>query len=94
VANERAAEYLAQMSQDEELAIFLVWLDALKTALSDNTTVILETDFAPWHLMDGPSGGIPQPSRPMNSPAQPQAGGSADSSASQANALSSGVTND
>ena len=94
VANERAAEYLAQMSQDEELAIFLVWLDALKTALSDNTTVILETDFAPWHLMDGPGGGIPQPSRPMNTPTLPQAGGTEDSSSSGSNVLSSGVTND
>jgi regulator of protease activity HflC (stomatin/prohibitin superfamily) len=49
---EQAAKYLQQMSQDEELAIFLIWLDALEKALAENTTVILETDFAPWHLMN------------------------------------------
>jgi membrane protease subunit HflC len=64
----QAAEYLQQMSRDEDLAIFLIWLDALEQALAQNTTVILETDFAPWHLMnmDSPSddvGLIPQPSK-------------------------------
>ena len=49
---EQAAKYLQQMSQDEDLAIFLIWLDALEQALAENTTVILETDFAPWHLMN------------------------------------------
>ena len=56
------------MSRDEDLAIFLIWLDALEQALAQNTTVILETDFAPWHLMnmDSPSddvGLIPQPNK-------------------------------
>ena len=56
------------MSRDEDLAIFLIWLDALEQALAQNTTVILETDFAPWHLMnmdspDGDVGLIPQPSK-------------------------------
>lgn len=67
---EQAAKYLQQMSQDESLAIFLIWLDALEQALAQNTTVILETDFAPWHLMniqtpdeDNP---IPQPLQRMD----------------------------
>ena len=64
----QAAEYLQQMSRDENLAIFLIWLDALEQALAQNTTVILETDFAPWHLMnmespDGAEGMIPQPNK-------------------------------
>ncbi|MDG2292092.1 MAG: SPFH domain-containing protein [Phycisphaerales bacterium] len=65
---EQAAEYLQQMSQDENLAVFLIWLDALEQALAQNTTVILETDFAPWHLMNmegtnGGDGAIPMPSK-------------------------------
>ena len=64
----QAAEYLQQMSRDEDLAIFLIWLDALEQALAQNTTVILETDFAPWHLMnmESPEGEgdlIPQPNK-------------------------------
>ncbi len=50
-ADERSARYLEEMSQDEELAVFLIWLDTLQKALSKNTTVIIDTDFAPWHLM-------------------------------------------
>ena len=64
----QAAEYLQQMSRDEDLAIFLIWLDALEQALAQNTTVILETDFAPWHLMNMESPEsegdlIPQPNK-------------------------------
>ena len=46
-----AATYLEQMSEDEELAIFLVWIDALQRSLSDTTTFILEPDMAPFHLI-------------------------------------------
>jgi modulator of FtsH protease HflC len=48
----QAAEYLKQMGEDKELAIFLAWLDAVETALSENTTLVLESNVAPWHLMD------------------------------------------
>ena len=69
-ADERGARYLEEMSQDEELAIFLIWIDTLEKALAKNTTVILDTDFAPWHLMkaEAPEGGleIPQPDAYMN----------------------------
>ncbi|MDP7006538.1 MAG: SPFH domain-containing protein [Phycisphaerales bacterium] len=62
----QAAEYLQQMGEDEELAIFLTWLDAVETSLSENTTLVLESDVAPWHLMnlnsDSNSKGVPQPS--------------------------------
>jgi membrane protease subunit HflC len=47
-----AAEYLQQMSVDEELAIFLVWIDALERSLSATTTFVLEPDVAPWHLIN------------------------------------------
>ena len=61
----QAAEYLQQMGEDEELAIFLAWLDALETSLSQNTTLVLESNVAPWHLMkldsDSEIGEIPQP---------------------------------
>jgi membrane protease subunit HflC len=61
----QAADYLQQMGEDEELAIFLAWLDALETSLSQNTTLVLESNVAPWHLMKLDSnsevGEIPQP---------------------------------
>jgi membrane protease subunit HflC len=63
----QAAEYLKQMSEgDEELAIFLVWLDALERILNRQTTVILDTTSEPFHLLDPAnmaSGGIPDPGR-------------------------------
>ncbi len=62
----QAAEYLQEMGKDEELAIFLAWLDAVETALSKNTTLVLESDVAPWHLLNinqNPTNGIPTPSQ-------------------------------
>lgn len=62
----QAAEYLQEMGKDEELAIFLAWLDAVETALSKNTTLVLESDIAPWHLLNinqNPTNGIPTPSQ-------------------------------
>ncbi len=69
LANRKAAEYLKQMSEDQRLAIFLVWLDALEKGLGDSTTLFLSDELAPWHLMDlkrlgeAEAGSIPQPSR-------------------------------
>jgi membrane protease subunit HflC len=61
----QAAEYLQQMGEDEELAIFLAWLDAVEASLSENTTLVLESNVAPWHLMnldsDSKENEIPQP---------------------------------
>jgi membrane protease subunit HflC len=67
-AEANAAKYLQQMSEEEGLAIFLVWLDTLEAALSQNATFILDPNFAPWHLLmltsgaddDGP---IPLPAQ-------------------------------
>lgn len=67
--NEEAARYIAQMSEDEDLAIFLVHLDALEAALSQRATVVLEADTSPWHYMNigarTDSRGFPLPSRLM-----------------------------
>lgn len=63
----QAAEYLQLMSKEEDLAIFLAWLDAVETSLSENTTLILETNVAPWHILElnspTTSNSIPVPSR-------------------------------
>ncbi len=63
-AEAKAADYVEQMSEEQSLAIFLVWLDTLEASLNEQSTFVLSTDFAPWHLMglssptDGD--GIPQ----------------------------------
>ncbi len=63
--DEEAARYIAQMGEEEELAIFLVWLDAMEAALSERTTMILETGYAPMHFLNFRSPlsaqGVPQP---------------------------------
>jgi len=65
-SGERLAEqYLRKMGEDQELAIYLTWLDTLDKALSQNTTLVLETDMEPFHLLNlrSPAGknGIPMP---------------------------------
>ena len=58
----QAAEYL-QETKDEELAIFLAWLDAVETALSKNTTLILDSELRLYLLEvnNTNSNDIPQP---------------------------------
>lgn len=61
-ANRRAAEYLREMSQDEDFAIFLVELDTLRASLKDTATLIFSDESAPWHLLNQRSGaGTPAP---------------------------------
>ena len=64
LAEAKAADYVEQMSEEQSLAIFLVWLDTLEASLNDQSTFVLSTDFAPWHLMGLSSmtdaDGIPQ----------------------------------
>lgn len=63
-ANRKAADYLHDMSQNEEFAIFLVHLDAMRAGLKDTATLILSDRAAPWHLLSqtNHSGGpIPHP---------------------------------
>jgi len=73
--NEEATRYYEEMKKQADLAIFLAWLDTLKSGLSGGTTFITDTSRAPFHLLDlaspvAPSG-IPQPA----APAVPAAGG-------------------
>jgi len=67
---ERAASYLKEMSEDEELAIFLLWTDALERSLSRNTTYVIDTLTEPWHLLKGGIGGagtdLPAPAKEAN----------------------------
>jgi membrane protease subunit HflC len=70
----KAAELLDAMSVDEDLAIFLVWLDTLEQSLQDNTTIFLTDEWAPFHLMNQSNGDlrrdIPQPPKEyLRSPA-------------------------
>ncbi len=66
-AQRKAAEYLEDMGEDVEFAIFQVQLDALRAALSDAATLILSDEAAPWHLLNqnnfSSTGPIPQPSK-------------------------------
>jgi membrane protease subunit HflC len=69
--NARAGELLKALNEEPDLAMFLAWKDALEQALSDNTTVIIPTIFAPFHLMQlnaiTDSNGIPIPAAEMQS---------------------------
>lgn len=62
-----AARYYEQMQGEADLAIFLAWLDTLRTSLSGSTTFVTDMSRAPFHLLnpDAPTdrNGIPQPSR-------------------------------
>ncbi len=52
-ASTRSAEYIREMDQESELAIFLAGIDALEQSLSQNTTFVLDADaLAPFHLMN------------------------------------------
>jgi membrane protease subunit HflC len=63
---ELAARYLAKMGEDEELAVFLLWLDALEKSLSQNTTYVIDTAVEPWHLLEseGTEGVLGSPGTP------------------------------
>ncbi len=62
---EEAARYLTLMSEAEDLAIFLSWCDTLAKSLSMYSTVVLPSNFAPWHMLTPgvptDKNGIPQP---------------------------------
>lgn len=63
--NKDAAKYIEAMAQDQGLAIFLAWIDALQSSLSEQTTFVMPTLMAPFHLLRldtlTDSRGIPQP---------------------------------
>lgn len=62
-----AARFYTQMQKEADLAIFLAWLDTLRTSLTGSTTFVTDMSRAPFHLLDpdAPTDamGIPQPSR-------------------------------
>jgi membrane protease subunit HflC len=62
-----AAKFLAEMSENEELARFMMDVETLKEALSGFTTIFLTDESEPWHLLNEASGGtpgaIPRPQR-------------------------------
>ena len=68
LGNEEATRYYQLMKQEADLAIFLTWLDTLKSSLSGSTTFVTDLNRAPFHLLDlsAPSNtnGIPQPKKP------------------------------
>jgi len=70
--NRAAARYFEQMKDNQELAIFLSWLDAFRQSLRGNTTVILDTTREPFHLLDLESpvgaGAIPMPRGGVQAP--------------------------
>ncbi len=71
-----AKELLEGMRGNQELAIFLAWLDTLEASLNNRTTIILPADAAPWHLIDstrvaGREDAVPQPDRGVGAPAAP-----------------------
>jgi len=49
---EAAAEILAEMGQEQELAVFLQWIDAMDASLRENTTLVIPTSFEPFNLMN------------------------------------------
>ena len=63
--NEEAAASYEEMKQHANLAVFLSWLDAMKSGLRGSTTFVTDTTKAPFHLLNidaqtGPTG-IPLP---------------------------------
>ena len=48
----QAATYMGQLAEDKELAIFLEWLDAFQSSLSQYTSVVLPAQTAPFHLIN------------------------------------------
>ena len=63
--NEEATRYYEQMREHADLAIFLSWLETLRSGLRGSTTFVTDMTKAPFHLidLDAPvdESGIPQP---------------------------------
>ncbi|MCI0364172.1 MAG: hypothetical protein L0Y44_04645 [Phycisphaerales bacterium] len=49
--NEEAAKYLGLMNEEKSLAMFLAWLDTLESTLSENSTFVIPTAVAPFHML-------------------------------------------
>lgn len=70
--DQEAARYYQEMSKHRDLAIFLMWLDTLKTGMSGATTFFTDMNRAPFQFfnLDAPTNaqGIPVPSTSMIPP--------------------------
>lgn len=66
-----AARYYEQMAQYRELAIFLTWLDTLRSGLTGATTFVTDVSKEPFHLLDPAAAttelGMPKPRSPRPS---------------------------
>ena len=64
--NEEATRYYEQMREHADLAIFLSWLETLRSGLRGSTTFVTDMTKAPFHLIDleadTTADGIPRPS--------------------------------
>lgn len=78
--NREATRFYEQMQKEADLAIFLAWLDTLRTSLTGSSTFVTDMSRAPFHLLnpDAPTdaSGIPLPAqdvggRPLQPPAEP-----------------------
>ena len=58
---QRSAEYFTRFSQDQDFAVFVAQLDALRQALARRTRFILDTTKPPFTLLNGLTGGGPSP---------------------------------
>lgn len=61
---QQKAKFMEQMARNEELAIFLEWIDALELSFARYTTIVIPTDFEPAHLLSlqkQGDGAIPKP---------------------------------
>ncbi|MBX3354815.1 MAG: hypothetical protein KF724_03850 [Phycisphaeraceae bacterium] len=72
-----ASRFYREMQQHADLAIFLAWLDTLRTSLTGSTTFVTDMSRAPFQLLDpdAPTDaqGIPQPTRDAGGrPIRPQ----------------------
>lgn len=88
--NRAAGRYFEQMRDNQQLAIFLSWLDAFRASMSGNAVLFADTTRAPLHLFDlsspvGPDG-IPRPAREYNAPASAPATGGAPAADANADA--------
>ena len=65
---QRSAEYITRFAQDQDFAIYLAQLDALRQSLSQRTRFILDTTKPPFNLLDGLLGSETSQTAPATRP--------------------------
>ena len=67
-----ASEAIGVMNEEPQLALLLIWLDALEQTTVGTSTFIMPPTVAPWHLLDlqneNLSGSVPQPDGRITAP--------------------------